>query len=75
MKKTWRRNPEYVKSQMIFHPVSTMEEVLFLALETPEKFFKDEKKTRILYDPRWKGTLDDWKVEITDTGSETTVKM
>jgi hypothetical protein len=47
---------------------------LFLALENPEKFFKDEKKTRILYD-RWKGTLDDWKVEITDTGPEATVKM
>jgi ATP-dependent Lon protease len=66
--------PEHVKEMMIFHPVSTMEEVLFLALENPEKFFKDEKKTRILYD-RWKGTLDDWKVEITDTGPETTVKM
>jgi ATP-dependent Lon protease len=66
--------PDYVKDMMIFHPVSTMEEVLFLALESPEKFFKDEKKTRILYD-RWKETLADWKVEITDTGPETTVKM
>jgi ATP-dependent Lon protease len=66
--------PEHVKEMMIFHPVSTMEEVLFLALENPEKFFKDAKKTRILYD-RWKGTLDDWKVEITDTGPEATVKM
>jgi ATP-dependent Lon protease len=64
--------PDYVKERMIFHPVSSMEEVLFLALESPEKFFRDEKKTRILYD-RWKGTLDDWKVDITDT--ETTVKM
>ncbi|MBN1496815.1 MAG: endopeptidase La [Spirochaetes bacterium] len=60
--------PDYVKERMIFHPVSTMEEVLFLALESPEKFFRDENKTRILYD-RWKGTLDDWKVDITDTGS------
>jgi ATP-dependent Lon protease len=66
--------PEHVKEMMIFHPVSTMEEVLFLALENPEKFFRDEKKTRILYD-RWKGTLDDWKVDITDTGPEATVKM
>jgi ATP-dependent Lon protease len=57
--------PEYVRDRMIFHPVNTMEEVLFLALENPEKFFKDEKKTRILYD-RWKGTLDDWKVDIAD---------
>ena len=46
-----------------------MEEVLFLALESPEKFFKDEKKTRILYD-RWKGTLADWKIEITGTEAE-----
>ena len=61
--------PEYVRERMIFHPVNTMEEVLFLSLENPEKFFKDEKKTRILYD-RWKGTLDDWKVEITGTDAE-----
>jgi ATP-dependent Lon protease len=61
--------PEYVRERMIFHPVNTMEEVLFLALENPEKFFKDEKKTRILYD-RWKGTLDDWKVEITEPEAE-----
>ncbi|TFH40351.1 MAG: endopeptidase La, partial [Chrysiogenales bacterium] len=32
--------PAEVKEQMVFHPVSTMEEVLFLALESPEKFFK-----------------------------------
>ncbi len=66
--------PEYVMEKMIFHPVSTMEEVLFLALESPEKFFKDEKKTRILYD-RWKGTLDEWKIEISGTDAEPTVKM
>ncbi|MBN2160830.1 MAG: endopeptidase La [Spirochaetes bacterium] len=61
--------PDHVKEQMIFHPVSTMEEVLFLSLEYPERFFKDENKTRILYE-RWKGTLHDWKVDIagTDTG-------
>ena len=63
MRKTWKRYRSTCRERMIFHPVSTMEEVLFLALESPEKFFKDEKKTRILYD-RWKGTLDDWKVEI-----------
>ncbi|HOD16732.1 MAG: endopeptidase La [Spirochaetes bacterium] len=61
--------PEYVRERMIFHPVNSMEEVLFLALENPEKFFKDENKTRILYD-RWKGTLDDWKVKITGTVAE-----
>jgi ATP-dependent Lon protease len=66
--------PEYVKEKMIFHPVSSMEEVLFLALESPEKFFKDEKKTRILYD-RWKGALGEWKIDITDTDTETAVKM
>jgi ATP-dependent Lon protease len=66
--------PEYVKERMIFHPVSSMEEVLFLALESPEKFFKDEKKTRSLYD-RWKGTLDEWKIEISGTDSEPTVQM
>ncbi len=59
--------PEYVKEKMIFHPVSSMEEVLFLALESPEKFFKDEKKTRILYD-RWKGALGEWKIDITGYG-------
>lgn len=66
--------PEYVKEKMIFHPVSSMEEVLFLALESPEKFFKDEKKTRILYD-RWKGTLDEWKIEIGGIDAEPTVQM
>jgi ATP-dependent Lon protease len=66
--------PDHVKEKMIFHSVSTMEEVLFLSLENPEKFFKDEKKTKILYD-RWKGTLDDWKVEITNTEPGTPVPM
>jgi ATP-dependent Lon protease len=66
--------PGYVKERMIFHSVSTMEEVLFLALESPEKFFKDEKKTKILYD-RWKGTLDDWKVEIANTEPGSSVPM
>jgi len=45
---------------MIFHPVSTMEEVLFLALESPEKFFRDSEKTRVLYD-KWKETLEEKK--------------
>ena len=67
--------PEYVREQMIFHPVSTMEEVLFLALKNPEKFFKDTNKTKMLYD-RWKETLDDWKIKIADiAGDENTIKM
>ncbi|MBN2079145.1 MAG: endopeptidase La [Spirochaetes bacterium] len=66
--------PADVKEKMVFHPVSTMEEVLFLALESPDRFFKDENKTRLLYD-RWKDTLDDWKVDINGDASEQAVKM
>jgi ATP-dependent Lon protease len=66
--------PDYVKEKMIFHSVSTMEEVLFLSLENPEKFFKDEKKTKILYD-RWKESLDDWKVDIASLDPEISVPM
>ncbi len=55
--------PEYVRERMIFHPVSTMEEVLFLALEAPEKFFKDSEKTVTLYN-QWKETLGDWTVDV-----------
>jgi ATP-dependent Lon protease len=66
--------PDYVKEKMIFHSVSTMEEVLFLSLENPEKFFKDEKKTKILYD-RWKESLDDWKLDIASLDPETSVPM
>ena len=35
-------------NEMIFHSVNTMEEVLFLALEGPDNFFKDLEKTRKL---------------------------
>ncbi|TAL30742.1 MAG: endopeptidase La [Spirochaetes bacterium] len=42
--------PEYVRKQMVFHPVSTMEEVLFLALENPGGFFKDQEKAKMLQD-------------------------
>ncbi len=66
--------PADVKEKMVFHPVSTMEEVLFLALESPDRFFKDENKTRLLYD-RWKDTIDDWKVEINGDANEQAVKM
>ncbi len=50
--------PEYVRSQIVFHPVSKMEEVLFIALESPEKFFKDSEKAKMLSD-QLKDTLED----------------
>lgn len=40
--------PDYVRNEISFHPVSTMEEVLSLALESPEKFFKDAERAREL---------------------------
>ncbi len=55
--------PEYVRNLMIFHPVSTMEEVLFLALESPGKFFRDSEKMKNLY-RQWKETLGDWTLDI-----------
>jgi len=62
--------PEYVRKQMFFHPVSTMEEVFFLALSKPEDFFKDHDKTKVLYD-RWKETFGDWSIPPTsENGSE-----
>ena len=42
--------PEHVQKELSFHPVATMEEVLFLALEHPEQFFKDQEKTKFLND-------------------------
>ncbi len=67
--------PEYVRNQMIYHPVSTMEEVLFLALESPEKFFKDKDKTIKLYNT-WKETLGDWNINIGDAvKDEKTITM
>jgi len=36
--------PEYIRAEIQVHPVSTMEEVLFLTLESPEKLFKDETR-------------------------------
>ncbi len=73
--------PEYVKKQMVFHPVSTMEEVLFLALKNPERFFKDSEKTKVLFD-KWKETLDDWKadfekikIDITPESDEKRIEM
>lgn len=55
--------PDYVRDNMIFHPVSTVGEVLFLALESPEKFFKDQNTTKDFYD-RWKETFDEWKIDL-----------
>jgi ATP-dependent Lon protease len=50
--------PEHVRKELLFHPVATMEEVLFLALEHPERFFKDPEKTKILND-KFGGTIVD----------------
>ena len=50
--------PEHVRKELAFHPVATMEEVLFLALEHPEQFFKDPEKTKILND-KFGGTFVD----------------
>jgi len=57
--------PESVRKCLIFHPVSSMEEVLFLALESPEKFFKDVQKTKNLYS-LWKDSLGDWEINVED---------
>jgi ATP-dependent Lon protease len=40
--------PDDVKRDVTFHPVSTMEEVLFLALESPENFFRNSDKIKEL---------------------------
>ncbi len=69
--------PEHVRKQMVFHPASKMEEVLFLSLATPDSFFKDQEKTKMLYD-MWKDTLDESndKVEADgDYDSEKTIHM
>ncbi|MDY6969099.1 MAG: endopeptidase La [Spirochaetota bacterium] len=57
--------PEHVRNEMTFHPVNSMEEVFFLSLENPGKFFKDREKTKKLYD-RWKSTL---KIDNMDESS------
>jgi len=61
--------PEYVRNEMVFHPVSTMEEVFFLALESPEKFFRDMKMARDLYD-RWKETINEWGITLPEISRE-----
>ncbi|MCP4130332.1 MAG: endopeptidase La [bacterium] len=67
--------PDYVNEQMTFHPVGTMEEVLFLALKDPDRFFKDHEKTKVLYD-RWKESLGDWKINLSDSNAEkNTIQM
>jgi ATP-dependent Lon protease len=59
--------PDYVRKLMVFHSVSSMEEVLFLALESPEAFFKDPETTRMLYD-KWRGSMNSEKAESTENG-------
>ena len=56
--------PEYVRKQMSFHPVSSMEEVLFLALESPDSFFKDQERARIIQD-RLRSAREDKKEDDT----------
>jgi len=59
--------PDYVRKLMVFHSVSSMEEVLFLALESPEAFFKDPETTRMLYD-KWRGSMNSEKAESAENG-------
>ncbi|HON77271.1 MAG TPA: endopeptidase La [Spirochaetota bacterium] len=69
--------PEYVRKQMVFHPVEKMEEVMFLSLENPDRFFKDAEKTKKLYD-MWKETMGVGEEDITQTDDwrhEETVHM
>jgi ATP-dependent Lon protease len=40
--------PEYIREEITVHPVSTMEEVLLIALESPEKFFRDAERAKEL---------------------------
>jgi ATP-dependent Lon protease len=61
--KDLQKIPEYVRNMMTFHPVATMEEVLFLALESPERFFKERDRMINIFD-RWKGHLGDWNETI-----------
>lgn len=68
--------PEYVRRQLVFHPVEKMEEVLFLSLESPDRFFKDNEKTRQLYDI-WKESMEgfDGAGTMVPAGMEDTVHM
>jgi len=61
--------PEYVRESMIFHPVKSMEEVMFLALENPYRFFRDSERSRRLH-KLWKETLGDWTINISDKVDE-----
>jgi len=61
--------PEYVRKEMTFHPVSTMEEVFFLALESPEKYFRDMALAQDLYN-RWKETITEWHIDISGMSGE-----
>jgi ATP-dependent Lon protease len=66
--------PEYVRNRMVFHPVDKMEEVLFLSLENPDKFFKDTEKTKMLYN-QWKETLYIEEKNIDDESNIDTEKQ
>lgn len=49
--------PDYVMKDLMIHPVSKMEEVLFLSLESPEKFITNEDKRKELYE-QWKESIE-----------------
>jgi len=46
-KKDLEQIPDYVRNELSIYPVTMMEEVLFLALETPENFFKKKVEYNI----------------------------
>ncbi len=43
--------PESVREKITFHPVKKMEEVLFLALESPEKLMKNDSDNQEFVSP------------------------
>lgn len=72
--KDLQKIPDDVREKITFHPAGKMEEILFLALESPEEFFSDQDTTRSLYD-EWKGKLGDWIVDIQTGSPEKHIKM
>ena len=56
-KKDLEKLPKYILKNMTIHAVSKMEEVLFLSLESPDKFIKNDDKKKELY-KQWKIDLN-----------------
>jgi len=61
--------PDEIRHELKFQPVSSMEEVLFLTLLSPDKFFKDSEKTKILHD-RYDSFLLNYKEEKRDDSKD-----